>query len=120
MPRPMCRRMIQGAPDFTLFKPAGIPAKQLELLVLTLDEVEAIRLTGLDGLYQEAAAERMGVSRRTFGRILESANRKVAAALVQGKALKIEGGAVEISSARAGGCGLHRHGHGRGGGCGRR
>lgn len=63
----------------------------LEEVSLSPDEVEAMRLADLQGLYQEQAAEKMKVSRQTFGRIIESARKKVAEALVQGKALKIEG-----------------------------
>jgi len=61
---------------------------------MTLDELEAIRLADLEGLYQEKAAERMEVSRATFGRILDAAHRKIAGALIRGKALRIEGGPV--------------------------
>lgn len=63
-------------------------------VILTLDEFEALRLADLEGLYQEEAAQRMGVSRPTFGRILGVAHRKVAEALILGKALRIEGGTV--------------------------
>jgi predicted DNA-binding protein (UPF0251 family) len=72
----------------------------LEEVVLTVDECEAIRLADLEGLYQEQAAEKMKVSRQTFGRIIESAHRKVAEALVKGKALKIEGGEFEMAAMR--------------------
>ena len=54
--------------------------------------MEAIRLADLEGMYQEHAAENMGISRQTFGRIIESAHKKVAEALIKGKALRIEGG----------------------------
>lgn len=77
-------------------KPAGIPARELEELILGFDEAEALRLADLEGLYQEAAARSMGVSRQTFGRIVESARRKVADALLNGKALRIEGGEVSV------------------------
>lgn len=83
-----------------LFKPAGIPARELEEVVVTLDELEAIRLADVEGLYQEAAAARMAVSRPTFGRILDGARRKVADALVRGKALRIEGGPVQMAGGR--------------------
>jgi hypothetical protein len=63
---------------------------------LNLDELEAIRLADLEGLYQEQAAEKMGVSRPTFARILESGRKKVADALVNGKGLVVEGGPVEM------------------------
>ncbi len=65
-----------------------------------MDEFEAIRLADLEGLYQEQAAERMNVSRQTFGRIVESARRKVAQVLSEGLALRIEGGEVELSEKR--------------------
>jgi predicted DNA-binding protein (UPF0251 family) len=94
MPRPHCWRRVEGRPVASVFKPAGIPTHALDVVLLTLDEYEAVRLADLDGLYQEPAAARMGVSRPTFGRILESARGKLADALVHGKALKIEGGAV--------------------------
>jgi predicted DNA-binding protein (UPF0251 family) len=67
---------------------------------MTLDELEALRLADLLGLYHEEAAGRMGVSRATFGRIVERARRKSAEALVEGKALRIEGGPVELSRER--------------------
>lgn len=66
----------------------------LEEVVLHVDEYEALRLADLEGLYQEEAALRIGVSRQTFGRLIESARRKTADAVVNGKALRIEGGPV--------------------------
>jgi predicted DNA-binding protein (UPF0251 family) len=63
---------------------------KLEEVFLLMDEVEALRLADLEGLYHEDAARKMGVSRATFGRILKQAKRKVAEALLKGKALKIE------------------------------
>lgn len=68
----------------------------LEQTVLTVDELEAIRLAYLEGLYQADAAAKMSVSRQTFGRIIDSANKKIADALVNGKAIKIEGGHIDI------------------------
>jgi hypothetical protein len=67
---------------------------------MTLDEFEAVRLADLDGLYQEQASEKMGVSRSTFSRIVDAAHRKVAETLVHGKALRIEGGPVFDSARR--------------------
>jgi predicted DNA-binding protein (UPF0251 family) len=72
----------------------------LETLTLTLDEFEAIRLADLEGLYHERAADEMNVSRQTFGRIIESARKKIAEALIGGKALEIKGGKIEISTQR--------------------
>ncbi len=94
VPRPPCCRRVQGKPAASIFKPAGIPTRELDAIAMTLDEFEAIRLADLDGLYQEQASEKMGVSRSTFSRIVEAAHRKIADALVNGKALRIEGGPV--------------------------
>ena len=98
MPRPrLCRRVGQ-LPQSSYFKPRGVPLSVLEQVGLTVDELEAIRLADLEGLYQADAAEKMNVSRQTFGRILDSAHAKIADAIVNGKALSIEGGAVEIAA----------------------
>jgi uncharacterized protein len=116
MPRPHCRRFIGFVPNATYFKPAGIPLRELEEIVLTLDEVEALRLADLEGLYQEEAGERMKISRPTFARVVESARKKVAEALICGKALRLEGGPVESPDPPRmgrGGCGRRRGwGHG--------
>jgi predicted DNA-binding protein (UPF0251 family) len=84
-----------------LFKPAGIPASQLGEVVLEIDELEAIRLADLEGLYHEQAAAQMNVSRQTFGRIVAAARQKVARSLVLGDALRIEGGHIEIAGQRS-------------------
>jgi len=105
VPRPYCCRRIAGEPAASIFKPIGIPMRTLEEVVMTLDEFEAIRLADLDGLYQEAAAAQMAVSRPTFSRIIAAAHRKVADALVHGKALRIEGGPVQVAGHRC--CRMH-------------
>ncbi|BDU73565.1 hypothetical protein METEAL_27390 [Mesoterricola silvestris] len=69
---------------------------ELEEVTLGFEELEALRLAHQEGLYQQAAAERMGVSRATFGRVLDAAHRKVTEALVGGLALRIEGGAYTV------------------------
>ncbi|MDD5227046.1 MAG: DUF134 domain-containing protein [Candidatus Omnitrophica bacterium] len=92
MPRPFeCRRVFR-TPGADYFKPRGIPLSDLQEIGLTLDEFEAIRLADLEGLYQEDAAKKMDVSRQTFGNILAAAHKKIADAIVNGKALKIAGG----------------------------
>jgi predicted DNA-binding protein (UPF0251 family) len=96
MPRPVKCRRIFYSPDFYIFKPAGIPARTLEEVVLSLDEFEAIRLNDLEGLYQEESARLMKVSRQTFGNIIISAHKKLADALVHGKMLRIEGGTIDL------------------------
>lgn len=100
MPRPVKCRRVRGEPRTGCFKPAGIRGCELEEVTLTLDELEAIRLADLEGLYQEAAAEQLGVSRQTFGNILKSAHAKVADALVNAKKMKFEGGVVQCTGRR--------------------
>ena len=95
MPRPCRCRRIRCSPDTNYFKPRGIPLDMLEEVNLALDELEAVRLADLEGLYQEDAAKKMNISRQTFGNIVNSAHKKIADALLNGKALKIEGGVVE-------------------------
>ncbi len=100
MPRPKCCRHVCGVPDKNYFKPRGIPASDLEEVVLSLDEYEAIRLADYEQLYQEEAAVRMNISRQTFGRIIEEAHKKIADVLINGKALKIEGGEVAFDETK--------------------
>lgn len=95
MPRPCRCRRIRCNPDSNYFKPRGIPIDMLEEINLTLDELETVRLADLEGLYQEDAAKKMDISRQTFGNIVNSAHKKIADALLNGKALKIEGGPVK-------------------------
>jgi len=96
MVRPCKCRRVCGIPRAYYFKPRAVPILQLEEVVLTMDEFEAIRLADLEGLYQEDAAKKMNISRQTFGNIIESAHKKVADAIVNAKALKIEGGVVKM------------------------
>jgi predicted DNA-binding protein (UPF0251 family) len=82
---------------------------RLEEVAMSVDELEALRLADLEGLYQDDAAARMGVSRPTFARVVEAARRKVAAALVQGRGLRIGGGPVDFVGERQFRCGACRH-----------
>jgi predicted DNA-binding protein (UPF0251 family) len=91
-------------PPAAYFKPQGARLCQLEEIVLTVDEFEALRLADLEGLYHEGAAQRMKVSRPTFGRIVSGARRKVARALVGSLTLKIEGGNVNLPGGPRPGC----------------
>lgn len=79
------------------FKPRAVPLSALREVTLGVDELEALRLAHKEGLYQAGAALRMGVSRATFGRLLDAAHRKVTEALVDGCALRIEGGAFRMA-----------------------
>jgi predicted DNA-binding protein (UPF0251 family) len=100
MPRPPIERAVSGLPRVTLFKPAGVPTRDLEQLQLGVDELEAIRLVDLEGLSHEQAAEVMGVSRQTVGRVLERGRGRVAEALVGGKAILIGGGQYRVEPRR--------------------
>ena len=90
MSRPKKCRCVCCKLESHCFKPRGIPLSGLDEVNLEIDELEALRLADYEGLYQQEAAERMNVSRATFGRIVEAAHRKVADAILHGKALKIE------------------------------
>ena len=109
VPRPPIERTVGGVPRATLFKPAGVPGRELEQLRLAVDELEAIRLVDLEGLSHEQAAAAMGVSRQTVGRILERGRAIVADALIAGKAILIGGGQykVEQQQSRCSTCDEH-------------
>ena len=92
--RPQRFRWVENLPEITRFSPSGDLLEKLEQVRLTVDELEAMRLADLQGLYQEQAAKKLRVSRQTFGRIIASAHKKVAEALVTGKAIIIEGGEI--------------------------
>jgi len=94
--RPKKTRWVKCVPGERCFKPLCKPLNKLEEVYLTLDEFEAIRLSCLEGLKQEDAAKLMKVSRPTFSRIETSAHRKIADALVNIKAIRIEGGCCKI------------------------
>lgn len=95
MTRPKKLRCITCKPNSLYFKPRGIPLTDLAESVIRLDELEALRLADVEGLYHEDAALRMKVSRATFGRVLSEARHKVAEAILQGRALRIDTEATE-------------------------
>ena len=113
MPRPRRHRWIRKMPSYTFFKPAGVLASKLEEVILTIDEYEAVRLKDVKGLDQKVAADKMGISQPTFARLLESARKKISKAIVNGKAIKIEGGEYKMVRPRGRGLGQGR-GAGRG------
>jgi predicted DNA-binding protein (UPF0251 family)/predicted Fe-Mo cluster-binding NifX family protein len=96
MSRPKRERSVRCLPEVTHFEPRGVSAGAADAVELSLDELEALRLADLQGRAQADAAERMGVSRATFGRVVASARCKVASALVQGRAIRIAGGPVTV------------------------
>lgn len=96
MPRPKKNRFIQREPEVTYFKPRGIPLVYLEEMTLTMEEFEALHLHDVRDLKEALACKKMKVSRTTFHRILVLAQKKVAEALVYGKAIRIEGGNYKL------------------------
>ena len=97
MVRPRKERRIEQLPTITHFKPAGIPLRSLEEeVILTYEEMEAIRLADVEQFDQRAAAEKMGISRPTFHRIVNKAHQKIATALWRGSAIRIEGGSFRL------------------------
>ncbi len=98
MTRPHKCRMVSSLTCASYFKPAGVPLHFLEEVQLFTEEAEALRLKDIEGLEQADAATRMGVSRPTFQRVLVSAHRKVADALLNGKAIRIQGGHFKIAA----------------------
>ncbi len=96
MPRPPKMRTVECLPRSRVFKPAGIPAADLDAVDLKIDELEAVRLKHCEKLDHETCAERMNVSRATFHRVLNSAYGKIADALTTGKAIEIGGGPYRL------------------------
>ena len=90
MPRPRSLRTVGFNPCCTFYKPQGIPLRLLEVVNLTLEEAEALRLKNIENFDQIKCAEIMKTSQSTFQRILSSAYKKVSDALINGKAIKIE------------------------------
>jgi len=96
MPRPPKCRWVGKLPRGITFKPLGFPIRRCGFVDLQLDELEALRQAHLNGKTQEEGAEDLGISRSTFGRILENAHRKVADALVNHKTIIIDGGPITM------------------------
>ena len=94
------RRRVAYIPQITYFKPAGMPAGTVQEVCLSIEEAEAIRLKDQEGLEQEQCAQSMRVSRPTFARILGSARQKIADAMLNGKAIRIDGGNFEMAMHR--------------------
>lgn len=89
MVRPRNPRHLRFNPEVLYFKPRGVPMSVLEEEELFHDELEALKLHDVDGLDQTTAAKKMKVSQPTFGRILDKAYKKIAIAIIKGKAIKI-------------------------------
>lgn len=106
MPRPRRLRRVRAMPDIDYFKPAGVKASELNQVVLTVDEYEAVRLKDFQGMEQNEAAKKMNISQPTFNRLLASARKKISDAIINGKAIKIEGGSYKMVQPRGRGMGF--------------
>jgi predicted DNA-binding protein (UPF0251 family) len=116
MPRKPKLRRVNFSPEVTYFKPRGVPLSFLKEVRLAVDELEALRLADFEEKDQVEAAKQMGISQSTFQRILTRARKKMAEALILGKAIVVKGGEVEmVGFGRGAGRGAGR-GRGRGGG----
>ena len=100
MSRPRRYRRVGWEPDVTYFKPAGIPKSELDEVVLTVVESEALRLKDLENFDQDKAAKQMDISQPTFHRLIVEARKKVADAIINGKAIKIQGGNYKIDQVK--------------------
>ncbi|MDD5253644.1 MAG: DUF134 domain-containing protein [Candidatus Nanoarchaeia archaeon] len=96
MVRPRLCRRIRFSPNITYFKPRGISLRDLKEIVLAADEFESIRLKDLEGLEQEECAKKMNISQPTFHRLILAARKKIADAIINGKAIRIEGGNYKL------------------------
>lgn len=90
--RPKIKKVVNTIPIHTYFKPQGISMDKLNVVSLTLEEVEALKLKDVENYDQEDAAKKMGVSRSTFQRVVKNARKKIVSSVIEGSALKIEGG----------------------------
>jgi len=113
MPRPPRKRRVGFVPEITYFKPAGVPLKELDEIMLSVEELEAIRLKDIEGHDQQACADKMDVSRATFQNVLSNARGKVARALVHGRAIRIQGGIYQVAETGEGDY-EHDRAHGKG------
>ena len=120
MVRPRKHRRVCELPHVDKFGPLDISKDVSELIIMTVEEYETIRLMDLEGLKQEECADIMRVARSTVQRIYDNARKKIADALVNGKVIKIEGGDYKLCSDFEGGgncedcaCSKHRHGRNR-------
>jgi len=92
MPRPVKNRRVEKLPEYTYFVPAGRRKCEIEEILVKVEEFEAMRLKDVEDLNQEQCAQRMQISRQTFQNIIDSARKKIAIALIEGKAINISGG----------------------------
>ncbi len=118
MPRPKRIRYIRFQPEATYFKPVGIPLRNLEEEKLTYEETEVLRLIDVEEQEQGKACKKMKISQPTLSRLLKSGRKKISEAIINGKAIKIQGGTFKMVRGRGLGQGKAGRGGGRMGGFG--
>ena len=96
MTRPRKERTVKEPPLFQQFKPAGIPARMLQRIIISVDEYEALRLADYEKMEHKQAADEMDISRPTFTRLIDNARKNIAKAIIEGKEIFIEGGSVDF------------------------
>lgn len=102
MPRPRKQRVVNNRPEVNFFKPQGVPLRTLKQVVLTEEGLESVRLADSLNLSHEQAAEKMNISRPTFSRLVAESRKIIADALINGLAIKIEGGNFTINDNNGG------------------
>jgi len=100
MPRPLSSKTVCCEPDVVYFKPRGVPIDELEKVELQVEELEALKLCDLECIAQGKAAAKMGISQPTLSRLLSSGRKKLADAVVLGKAIRISGGNYTVDPGR--------------------
>lgn len=105
--RPFKPKIVSELPSVTFFKPRGVMLRDLEVEMLSVEELEAVRLVDYEDLEQEEAAQKMGISRKTLWRLLKSGRKRIIGSLIKGKAIEIKGGSYVIGARKfkCSGCG---------------
>lgn len=98
MARPRKLRRVCFLPEKDEYGPINTQIKNKEIIIMTVDEYETIRLIDLEGMTQEQCADKMNVARTTVQRIYNDSRKKIATSLVNGQVLKIEGGDFKLCS----------------------
>lgn len=98
MPRPRKWKRVCSLPNYKKYGPVSVKVDENDVVEMTVEELETIRMVDLEGMDQVQCAERMGVARSTVQRMYNDARKKVADSIVNGKILTIEGGNYKVCS----------------------
>lgn len=100
MPRPYSSKRVCCEPNVDYFKPRGVPMGKIQSVDLQVEELEAVKLCDMEGISQESASGRMGISQPTLSRLLASGRKKLAEGIVMGRAIRISGGNYKVDPSR--------------------